>query len=404
MLAGKKIVLGVTGGIAVYKVVDLVSRLRKQQAEVKVVMTQAATKFVSPLTFQEMSANPVVVSMWDEIHEYSIEHIALAAWADLFVIAPATANIIGKMASGIADDMLSTTVMATVAPVLLCPAMNSNMYLNVVTQENIALLRTRGFEVMEPGCGVMACGTTGPGRLPEPTEIMQRINEHFARSCDLCGKKVLVTAGGTREAIDPVRYIGNRSSGKMGYAVATAALARGAKVTLVSTVTLPSPGGAEVINVESAEEMRQAVLARFEEADIVIKAAAVADFRPAVMAERKIKKGSDEVLTLVLQRNPDILQELGQRKSGQFLVGFAAETHDLEAYAKEKIAKKNLDMIVANDVTAAGAGFGTETNIVKFLYPDGSLTELKCMPKRAVADKLLDEVVKRAIRQKNILE
>ena len=395
MLAGKKIVLGVTGGIAVYKAVDLVSRLRKQQAEVKVIMTQSATKFVSPLTFQEMSANPVVVSMWDELHEYSIEHIALAGWADLFVIAPATANIIGKIAAGIADDMLSTTVMATTAPVLLCPAMNSNMFLNVATQKNITTLRARGFTVIDPGCGLMACGTTGPGRLPEPPEIVEAINEHFARTCDLVGKKVLVTAGGTREAIDPVRYIGNRSSGKMGYAVASAALARGAQVTLVSTVTLPAPGGAEVISVESAEEMRQAVLARFEETDIVIKAAAVADFRPTVMAEKKIKKASDEMLTIVLQRNPDILQELGQRKTRQFLVGFAAETHDLEAYAKEKIAKKNLDMIVANDVTAAGAGFGTETNIVKFLYPDGGKTELACMPKRVVADKLLDEVVKR---------
>lgn len=395
MLAGKKIVLGVTGGIAVYKAVDLVSRLRKQQAEVKVIMTQSATKFVSPLTFQEMSANPVVVSMWDELHEYSIEHIALAGWADLFVIAPATANIIGKIAAGIADDMLSTTVMATTAPVLLCPAMNSNMFLNVATQKNITTLRARGFTVIDPGCGLMACGTTGPGRLPEPPEIVEAINEHFARTCDLVGKKVLVTAGGTREAIDPVRYIGNRSSGKMGYAVASAALARGAQVTLVSTVTLPAPGGAEVISVESAEEMRQAVLARFEETDIVIKAAAVADFRPTVMAEKKIKKASDELLTIVLQRNPDILQELGQRKTRQFLVGFAAETHDLEAYAKEKIAKKNLDMIVANDVTAAGAGFGTETNIVKFLYPDGGKTELACMPKRVVADKLLDEVVKR---------
>lgn len=395
MLAGKKIVLGVTGGIAVYKAVDLVSRLRKQQAEVKVIMTQSATKFVSPLTFQEMSANPVVVSMWDELHEYSIEHIALAGWADLFVIAPATANIIGKIAAGIADDMLSTTVMATTAPVLLCPAMNSNMFLNVATQKNITTLRARGFTVIDPGCGLMACGTTGPGRLPEPPEIVEAINEHFARACDLVGKKVLVTAGGTREAIDPVRYIGNRSSGKMGYAVASAALARGAQVTLISTVTLPAPGGAEVISVESAEEMRQAVLARFEETDIVIKAAAVADFRPTVMAEQKIKKASDELLTIVLQRNPDILQELGQRKTRQFLVGFAAETHDLEAYAKEKIAKKNLDMIVANDVTAAGAGFGTETNIVKFLYPDGGKTELACLPKRLVADKLLDEVVKR---------
>lgn len=358
-------------------------------------MTQSATKFVSPLTFQEMSANPVVVSMWDELHEYSIEHIALAGWADLFVIAPATANIIGKIAAGIADDMLSTTVMATTAPVLLCPAMNSNMFLNVATQKNITTLRARGFTVIDPGCGLMACGTTGPGRLPEPPEIVEAINEHFARACDLVGKKVLVTAGGTREAIDPVRYIGNRSSGKMGYAVASAALARGAQVTLISTVTLPAPGGAEVISVESAEEMRQAVLARFEETDIVIKAAAVADFRPTVMAEQKIKKASDELLTIVLQRNPDILQELGQRKTRQFLVGFAAETHDLEAYAKEKIAKKNLDMIVANDVTAAGAGFGTETNIVKFLYPDGGKTELACLPKRLVADKLLDEVVKR---------
>ncbi len=395
MLAGKKIVLGVTGGIAVYKAVDLVSRLRKQKAEVKVVMTQSATKFVAPLTFQEISANPVVVSMWDEIHEYSIEHIALAAWADLFVVAPATANIIGKMAAGIADDMLSTTVMATNAPVLVCPAMNSNMYTNAVTQQNLATLKGRGFFIMEPGYGLMACGTTGPGRLPEPAEIVTAIEGHFARSLDLRGNHVLVTAGGTREAIDPVRYIGNRSSGKMGYAIAEAALARGASVTLVSTASLPSPAGATVIKVESAEEMRQAVMAAYDAADIVIKAAAVADYRPMIVADKKIKKAADDSLTIVLQRNPDILQELGSRKTHQFLVGFAAETHDLEAYAKEKIAKKNLDMIVANDVTASGAGFGTETNIVKFLFPDGSKAELACLPKREVADKLFDEVVKR---------
>ena len=395
MLAGKKIVLGVTGGIAVYKAVELVSRLRKQKAEVKVVMTQAATKFVAPLTFQEISANPVVVSMWDEIHEYSIEHIALASWGDLFVIAPATANIIGKIAAGIADDMLSTTVMATTAPVLLCPAMNSNMYENVVTQRNLSTLRARGFAVMEPGYGLMACGTTGPGRLPEPVDIVAAIESHFCRALDLSGKNVLVTAGGTREAIDPVRFIGNRSSGKMGYAIAEAALARGAAVTLVSTVSLPAPDGANVVAVESAEQMRQAVLTHYAEADIVIKAAAVADYRPTIVADKKIKKAADDQLTIVLQRNPDILQELGQQKTKQFLVGFAAETHDLEVYAKEKIAKKNLDMIVANDVTASGAGFGTETNIVKFLFPDGNKTELACMPKRAVADRLLDEVVER---------
>ena len=395
MLAGKKIVLGVTGGIAVYKAVDLVSRLRKQRAEVKVVMTEAATKFVSPLTFREISANPVVVSMWEEIHEYSIEHIALAAWADLFVIAPATANMIGKMAAGIADDMLSTTVMATTAPVLVCPAMNSNMYLNAATQQNLATLKARGAFLLEPGYGLMACGTTGPGRLPEPAEIVTTIEAHFARTLDMNGKRVLVTAGGTREAIDPVRYIGNRSSGKMGYAFAEAAVARGAAVTLVSTAALPSPAGVNVVKVESAEEMRQAVLAAYDAADIVVKAAAVADYRPTIVADKKIKKAAEDSLTIVLQRNPDILQELGSRKKSQFLVGFAAETHDLEAYAKEKIAKKNLDMIVANDVTAAGAGFGTETNIVKFLFPDGSKTELSCLPKRAVADKLFDAVLQR---------
>ena len=395
MLAGKKIVLGVTGGIAVYKAVDLVSRLRKQRAEVKVVMTEAATKFVSPLTFREISANPVVVSMWEEIHEYSIEHIALAAWADLFVIAPATANMIGKMAAGIADDMLSTTVMATTAPVLVCPAMNSNMYLNAATQQNLATLKARGAFLLEPGYGLMACGTTGPGRLPEPAEIVTTIEAHFARTLDMNGKRVLVTAGGTREAIDPVRYIGNRSSGKMGYAIAEAAVSRGAAVTLVSTAALPSPAGVNVVKVESAEEMRQAVLAAYDAADIVVKAAAVADYRPTIVADKKIKKAAEDSLTIVLQRNPDILQELGSRKKSQFLVGFAAETHDLEAYAKEKIAKKNLDMIVANDVTAAGAGFGTETNIVKFLFPDGSKTELSCLPKRAVADKLFDAVLQR---------
>lgn len=393
MLQGKQIVLGVAGGIAAYKVVDVVSRLKKQGAEVHVIMTEAAAQFVTPLTFREISGNPVVVSMWDEPKKWQVEHIALASLADLFVIAPATANIIGKIANGIADDMLTTTVMATQAPVLVVPAMNTNMYLNPVVQKNLETLAGLGYHCMNPDSGLMACGTTGAGRLPEPACIVETIIQHFAAKDALRGQTVLVTAAGTREPIDPVRYIGNRSSGKMGYAIAEAAAKQGARVILVSGPTsLAVPQGVEIIRVETAAEMRAAVLAEFPQADIVIKAAAVADYRPQEQSQQKIKK-AEATLTLVLEKNPDILWELGQQKTKQFLVGFAAETQQLLQHAQGKLEKKNLDMIIANDVTLPGAGFNTDTNIVKILYRDGHIEELPQMSKRELAGVILEKIL-----------
>jgi len=393
MLTGKTVVLGVCGGIAAYKAVEIVSRLIKLGAEVHVIMTEAATRFVTPLTFREISGQPVHTTMWEEPKTWNVEHIALARRADLFVIAPATANMIGKMANGIADDFLSTTVMATPAPVLLFPAMNTQMYLNPATQANVVTLRNRGIQIVEPASGLLACGTEGVGRLPEPSEIAQCIATHFRYSGSLRGIRVLVTAGGTREAIDPVRFIGNRSSGKMGYAIATAAAERGATVTLVSgPVILPVPCGVNRISVESAAQMREAVLSVFAETDIVIKAAAVADYRPEVAEEQKIKKSSD-TLTLCLTKNPDILAELGKLKTTQFLVGFAAETQELLAHATEKLRKKNLDMLVANDVTQVGAGFDADTNIVKVLSKDGSVEELPQMSKAELGHVILDRII-----------
>ena len=395
MLKGKTVVLGVCGGIAVYKSVDLVSRLIKQNAEVHVIMTEAATQFVTPLTFREISGQPVYTTMWTEPKLWNVEHIELARRADLFVIAPATANMIGKMAHGIADDFLSTAVMATTAPVLLAPAMNTQMYLNAATQSNLALLRERGIQIMDPASGLLACGTSGVGRLPEPFEIVDRICNHFRYAGSMHGLRVLVTAGGTREAIDPVRYIGNRSSGKMGYAIAAAAAARGAEVTLVSgPVALSVPAGVNRISVESAAQMREAVLAAFPSTDIVIKAAAVADYRPETAEPQKIKKNSAS-LTLVLTKNPDILAELGQLKQSQFLVGFAAETQDLIAHATDKLRRKNVDMLVANDVTVSGAGFESDTNIVKILFPDGTVEELPQMSKQELGQVILDRVLAR---------
>ncbi len=395
MLAHKKILLGVCGGIAAYKAVEVVSRLRKCGAEVKVIMTEAATKFVTPLTFREMSAHPVTSSMWSEVTHHNVEHIALASWADAVLVAPATANIIAKLVHGLADDMLSTTLLATAAPIILCPAMNTNMYENNVTTENIIKARRLGMHVMEPGCGGMACGTTGKGRLPEPVEIVKELESFFAAKQSMQGVKVVVTAAGTREAIDPVRYIGNRSSGKMGYAIAGEAADRGAKVVLISgPALLPPPPGVDVINVETAQEMQDAMLLQYDGADIVIKAAAVADYRVKAVASQKIKKSGDSLI-LELVKNPDILKELGKRKKHQYLVGFAAETNDLIDNAKSKITAKNLDMIVANDVSLPGAGFNYDTNIVKFIYPDGQITSLDKLSKQEVAKKLLDEILAR---------
>lgn len=396
MLKGKKIVLGVTGGIAVYKAVDLVSRLRKQGAEVRVIMTEHAQNFVTPLTFKEISGNKVATSMWESNQEFNVEHIALANWADAFLVAPATANILAKMACGIADDLLSTTLLAAQAPIIVCPAMNTGVYENPVTQQNIQKLADLGVTVMPPAVGVLACGTSGAGRLPEPQQIVEFVSAFFAkREGDMRGLKVLVTAAGTREPIDPVRFVGNRSSGKMGYAVAQMAAERGAEVLLISGPSaLDIPANVKGIKVETTNEMLEACLNAYDQVDIVIKAAAVADYRPRDVADQKIKKKTDDALTVVMDKNPDILKTLGGKKTHQVLIGFAAETQNLLANASEKIIKKNLDVIVANDVTAAGAGFNTDTNIVKLLYPNGEVLALEQMPKVAVANVILDQALK----------
>jgi len=393
MLQGKKIVLGVTGGIAAYKAVEVASRLRKLGAEVHVIMTRAATEFVTELTFREITGQPVTTSMWDKVTHWNVEHIALARMAELVLIVPATANFIAKAAQGMADDMLTTTLLATRAPIFFAPAMNSNMYANPVTQQNIQALQRRGWQLIEPASGPLACGTSGVGRLPEPEQIVAEVEAAASSLASLTGKKVLVTAAGTIEPIDPVRYIGNRSSGRMGYAIAAEAARRGAEVALVSGPSaLSEPAGVRTIHIETAAQMRSAVLAEFPACDIVIKAAAVADYRAREVAENKIKKDED-VLTLVLEKNPDILKELGGLKQpGQILVGFAAETQNLLAYAKQKLEKKNLDFIVANDVTKPNAGFNAETNLIKILSRDGRVEEFPLQSKVALAGIILDRV------------
>ncbi len=423
-LAGRHIVMGVTGSIAAYKAVEIVSRLRKLGAEVHVIMTRAAQKFVTPLTFREISGQPVASDMWAPVQEFHVEHIALAQLADLVLVAPATAHVLAKAAQGLADDMLSTTLLATQAPVYFAPAMNTNMYTHPATQANIATLRARGCHILEPATGHLACGTEGKGRLPEPADIVAAVVQHFmqigavmlrdsqteagqipaqplavtaAQSAGaavppqpLAGRKVLVTAGGTREPLDPVRYLGNRSTGRMGYAVADEAAARGADVVLVSGPTsLATPAGVRRVDVETAREMRDAVLAEYADADIVIKAAAVADYRPVEVAPQKIKKSADDI-TLTLTRNPDILYELGQRKKQQVLVGFAAETENVAAYAQAKLQKKKLDFIVANNVAEADAGFASETNRVTIYGADGTEAALPLLSKREVAARILD--------------
>lgn len=395
MLKDKKIVLGVTGGIAAYKVVEVASKLRQAGAEVHVIMTEEAAKFVTPLTFREITGQPVVSDMWAEVTQWNVAHVALATLADLVLIAPATANIIAKAAAGIADDMLSTTLLATKAPVLFAPAMNTNMYENPVTQRNIETLKGLGYKFIEPDSGHLACGVTGVGRLPEPTAIVAAVDDYFVAAGELAGKKVLVTAAGTIEPIDPVRFIGNRSSGRMGYAIAAEAKRRGADVVLVSGPSaLTPPDGVTVINIETAEQMRQAVLREFADTDITIKAAAVADYRAKTVADNKIKK-NDETLVVELEKNPDILKELGSiKKKGQILVGFAAETQNLLKYAKEKLEKKNLDFIVANDVTKPEAGFNVETNLIKILFRDGNIEEFPLLKKSELAKIILDRIVK----------
>ncbi|MBP2635655.1 MAG: coaBC [Firmicutes bacterium] len=392
MSVGKNIVIGVCGGIAAYKTVDIVSRLKKAGCDVKVIMTKAATEFVTPLTFRELSGSPVITDMWEEPKTWNVQHIALANWADAFLIAPVTANVVGKIANGIADDVLTTTIMATKAPILLAPAMNTNMYRNPVTQQNLTKLINLGYHVIEPATGMLACGIEGPGRLPEPSVIVDKLLNRLDMCQDLKGKRILITAGGTREPIDPVRYIGNRSSGKMGYALAEAAAKRGGEVILVSgPSSLPAPDKVTTKKVETAAQMHAAVLAEFATVDVVIKAAAVADYRPEMVAEQKIKK-SGETLTINLVKNPDILLDLGQRKKEQLLIGFAAETQDLMVHAQEKLTKKNLDMIVANDVTLPGAGFNIDTNIVKIIYKNGDIEELPQLSKQQIAQILLNKI------------
>ena len=391
-LAGRSIVLGVTGGIAAYKAVEIASRLKKAGAEVRVVMTRAAASFVAPLTFREITGQAVATSMWTEIPAHHVEHIALAELADLVLVAPATANFIAKAAAGIADDLLTTTVLATRAPLYIAPAMNTGMWENPVTQENVMRLCERGAQVIPPAEGLLACGTTGAGRLPEPEEIVAAVEHHFAAAESLAGRRIIVTAGGTEEAIDPVRYLSNRSTGRMGYAVAAEAARRGAEVILVSAPThLDTPAGVRRVNVRSAREMYAAVMAEYETADAVVKAAAVADYRPAEIAPQKIKK-SDGELTIHLTRNPDILMELGRKKTHQVLVGFAAETENVETYAQGKLAKKNLDFIVANNVAEKDAGFSVGTNRVKIFFKDGRAEEHPLMAKSELAGIILDRL------------
>jgi len=390
MLTDKTIVLGITGSIAAYKAADLASKLIRAGARVEVVMTEAATRFITPLTMRNIVGRPVVTDMFAEVSEYNIEHVALAETADVVVIAPATADIIAKLAVGIADDMLTCTVLATKAPVIIAPAMNDNMLQNPITQENLARLKARGFIIVNPGYGRLASGKTGWGRLADVEEIIGTINQVAGRSGDLAGKRVVVTAGGTQEPIDPVRHIGNRSSGKMGYAVAEAARDRGAEVKLIIAPTsLLEPVGIEVVHVRTTAQMKEAVTKATTQADVLIMAAAVADFQPKHEAKAKIKKDSPS-LTLELVRTPDILAEA----RGNFLrVGFAAESEDVVANAKKKLEEKQLDIIVANDITDADSGFEVDTNKVTLIDRNGKIESLPLLTKREVADKILDKVV-----------
>ncbi|MGJ7922449.1 bifunctional phosphopantothenoylcysteine decarboxylase/phosphopantothenate--cysteine ligase CoaBC [Neobacillus sp. LXY-4] len=393
MLNGKKILLCVTGGIAVFKAAALTSKLTQAGANVKVILSDAAAKFVTPLTFQALSKNDVYTDTFDEKNSKVIAHIDLADWPDLVIVAPATANTIGKIAGGIADNMISTTLLATQAPVWIAPAMNVHMYDHPAVKKNIATLAEFGYRFIEPSEGYLACGYVGKGRLEEPEKIIELVGEFFNRKkTKLAGRKVIVTAGPTREKIDPVRFITNHSTGKMGYAIAEEAANEGAQVVLISgPVNIPAPNGVSIVNVESAEDMYQAVMDQYETADIVIKTAAVADYRPKVSHDHKMKKQPGEKV-LELERTKDILFELGQKKTGQILVGFAAETEQVEEYAMGKLKKKNADMIVANNVKTAGAGFGTETNIVTIYKKDGTSIELPLMSKNQVAQKILEQI------------
>ena len=399
MLEGKRILLGVTGSIAAYKAVELLREFVKRGAEVQVVMTEASTRFVAPLTFETLSRQPVLLDMFSLAYGSRIGHIEATQRADVFLVAPATARTIARMALGLADDFLSCIFLASRCPVVVAPAMDSDMYQHAAVQQNLATLRGRGVHVVEAGHGELASGLVGPGRLADLQEIVAAVERVLAPAGDLTGQVVLVTAGPTREPLDPVRYLSNRSSGKMGYAIAEAAASRGARVVLVSGPTaLLVPPGVDVVHVDTAQEMYEAVLAKLQVATVVIKAAAVADYRPKRVADRKIKK-DETVPEVTLEPTPDILAEVGKRKGARVVVGFAAETDDLVANARKKLQRKQVDLMVANDVRQPGAGFDTDTNVVKVLDAEGGVEELPLLSKREVADRILDRVVRLLTRR-----
>ena len=394
MLKGKTVLLGVTGGIAAYKAAALASALVKQHAAVEVVMTENATQFVTPLTFEQLTGRRTMVNTFDRNFSHQVEHIALAERTDLVIVAPATANVCAKLAHGLADDMLTTTILACRCPKLIAPAMNTNMYENPVTQDNLALLRHYGWEVIEPASGRLACGAVGKGKLPEPEEILQYILRHLAFPHDLAGKKVLVTAGPTQEAIDPVRYLTNHSTGKMGYAIARMAMLRGADVTLVSgpTVIAPPPF-VTVVPVVSAQDMFEAVAANAPESDFIFKAAAVADYTPANYSDNKVKKSEGD-MSIPLKRTRDILKYLGEnRVPGQVICGFSMETQNMVENSREKLVKKNVDMICANNLKQSGAGFGVDTNVITIITRN-EITELPLQSKESAANAILDAALR----------
>ena len=394
MLKGKHILLGVTGGIASYKIANLASLLVKSGADVHVIMTENATNFINPITFETLIGHKCVVDTFDRNFEFKVEHVALAQLADVIMVAPATANVIAKLSHGLADDMLTTTILASRAPKIIAPAMNTGMYENPVTQDNIRLLQHYGMEVITPACGHLACGDNGAGKMPEPETLFQYLCKAVAHEKDMAGMKVLVTAGPTQEAIDPVRYITNHSSGKMGYSIAKACALRGADVTLVSGRTsLEAPLFVNTVPVISAKDMYEEVTSRSAEMDIIIKAAAVADYRPCNVADEKIKKKDGDAMSIPLERTDDILKYLGEhKKAGQFLCGFSMETQNMLENSKKKLQKKNLDMIVANNLKMQGAGFETDTNIVTMITED-QVFELELMSKEDVAFRLLDKIL-----------
>ncbi|MDE6739350.1 MAG: bifunctional phosphopantothenoylcysteine decarboxylase/phosphopantothenate--cysteine ligase CoaBC [Lachnospiraceae bacterium] len=398
MVAGKHIVLGVTGSIAAYKIASLASMLAKRKADVTVIMTPNATNFINPITFESLTGNKCLVDTFDRNFEFQVEHVSLAKQTDVFLVAPASANVIAKAAHGIADDMLTTTLLACTCPKIFAPAMNTRMYQNPIVQDNMKTLVRYGMEVITPASGYLACGDTGEGKMPDPEVLYEYIVKALTPK-DLAGKKVLVTAGPTQEKIDPVRYISNHSTGKMGYAIARQAMMRGAEVTLVSgKVSIQSPMGVRVVPVVSAADMAQAVKEAAPEQDIIIKAAAVADYRPGVTADEKLKKKDDEMF-IELERTEDILAYLGaHRREGQFLCGFSMETEHMLENSRAKLKKKNIDMIVANNLKQEGAGFGTDTNVVTFLTKEDTV-ELPILSKKEVADRLLDHIVEYGVKR-----